>query len=58
MATGNQTVTTADKHIDDVWVDGVLRAREFKLVIAPRVDRSWEFKGHGDVYHKARIPNI
>lgn len=58
MATGSQTVTTAAKHIDEVWVDGVIRAREFKLVIAPRVDRSWNFAGHGDVYHKVRIPNI
>lgn len=58
MANGNQTTTTADKHIDDVWVDGVIRAREFKLVLAPRVDRSWDFAGHGDTYHKARIPNI
>lgn len=58
MATGNQTTTTAAKHIDEVWVDGVIRAREFKLVIAPRVDRTWEFKGHGDIYHKVRIPNI
>jgi len=58
MATGNQTTTTAAKHIDEVWVDGVIRAREFKLVIAPRVDRSWDFAGHRDVYHKVRIPNI
>ena len=58
MATGNQTITTADKHIDEVWVDGVLRSLEFKLVIAPAVDRSWDYKGHGDVYHKERIPNI
>lgn len=58
MATGNQTVTTADVHIDTVFMDGVIRAREFKIVIAPRVDRSWEFVGHGDTYKKSRIPNI
>lgn len=58
MATGNQTLTTADKHIDEVWVDGVIRALEFSLEIAPRVDRTWDFAGHGDTYHKARIPNI
>lgn len=58
MATGNQTTTTADKHIDDVWVDGVIRSLEFQLVIAPKVDRTWDFVGHGDTYHKARIPNI
>lgn len=57
MATGNQTVTTAANHIDEVWVDGVIRALEFGLVIAPAVDRSWTFQGHGDVYHKVRIPN-
>lgn len=57
-ANGNQTVTTAAAHIDEVWVDGVIRALEFALEIAPRVDRSWDFAGHGDVYHKARIPNI
>lgn len=39
-------------------MDGVIRAREFKTVIAPRVDRSWEFVGHGDTYKKSRIPNI
>lgn len=58
MATGNQTTTTADKHIDEVWVDGVIRAKEFNCVVSPRVDRTWDFVGHGDVYHKARIPNI
>lgn len=58
MASSNQTVTTADKHIDEVWVDGVIRALEFDLKIAPFVDRSWEFVGHGDVYHKTRTPNI
>jgi len=58
VANGNSTVTTAEKHIDEVWVDGVIRAAEFELVIAPTVDRSWEYKDHGDVYHKVRIPNI
>lgn len=58
MATGNQTVTTAAAHIDEVWVEGVIRALEFALVIAPSVDRAWDFVGHGDTYHKARIPNI
>lgn len=58
MANGNQTTTTAASHIDEVWVDGVIRALEFSLVIAPKVDRSWTYQGHGDVYHKARIPNI
>ena len=58
MATGNITASTADKHIDDVWVEGVIRALEFALVIAPAVDRSWDFIGHGDTYHKARVPNI
>ena len=58
MANGNVTVTTADKHIDDVWVEGTIRALEFALVVAPAVDRTWDFVGHGDTYHKARIPNI
>lgn len=58
MANGNQTITTADKHIDEVWVEGVIRSLEFALIIAAKVDRSWDYKGHGDVYHKARIPNI
>lgn len=58
MATGNQTVTTAANHIDDIFVDGVIRALEFKLQLAPRVDRSWDFVGHGDTYIKRRIPNI
>jgi len=31
---------------------------EFALVIAPNVDRSWDFVGHGDTYAKERIPNI
>ena len=52
------TVTTAAEHIDEVWVEGVIRANEFATVIAPAVDRSWDFVGHGDVYHKVRIPNI
>jgi len=58
MATGNITVTTSDKHIDDVWVEGVIRALMFETVIAENVDRSWDFVGHGDTYHKARFPNI
>lgn len=58
MATGSQNITTAASHIDEIWVDGVIRAREFKIVVAPRVDRTWDYVGHGDVYHKARLPNI
>lgn len=58
MATGNMTVTTADKHIGEVWPGAVIRAEEFALVIAPRVWRKWKFAGHGDVYHYPRIPNI
>ena len=58
MATGAQTVTTADKHIDTVWVDGVIRALEFKTVLSDHVDKSWDFVGHGDTYEKTRIPNI
>ena len=58
MATGNQTVTTADKHIDTVEVDGVIRSLEFRIEIAKRVDRGWKFVGHGDTYQKTRIPNI
>ena len=41
-----------------MWVDGVIQALEFKIKIAPFVDRSWGFVGHGDTYHKARTPNI
>lgn len=41
-----------------MWVEGTIRALEFNLVIAPSVDRDWTFQGHGDTYHKARIPNI
>lgn len=58
MANGNMTVTTAANHIDDVWVEGYLRANEFATVIAEAVDRSWGFVGHGDTYHKERIPNF
>lgn len=58
MATGNMTLTTADKHIGEVWPGAVIRAEEFKLVIAARVFREWKFAGHGDVYHIPRIPNI
>lgn len=53
-----QTLTTAAAHIPDVYVDGVLRAMEFGTVIQPKVDRSWDFVGHGQTYHKSRIPNI
>ena len=52
------TITTADKHIGEVWPGAVIRAQEFSLVIAPRVWRKWQFKGYGDVYHFPRIPNI
>jgi hypothetical protein len=58
VANSNQNVTTAALHIDEVWVDGVIRALEFDLKIAPFVDRTWAFVGHGDVYHKTRLPNI
>lgn len=58
MANGNFTTTTAEKHIDEVWVEGTIRALEFALVIAPSVDRTWDFVGHGDTYHKVRVPNI
>lgn len=59
MATGNQTTTTAAAHIpDEILKDDVIRALEFELVIAPSVDRSWDFVGYGDTYSKARIPNI
>lgn len=58
MAVGNMTITTAAVHIDEVWPGDVIRAQEFKLVIAPRVYREWKFAGHGDVYHIPRIPNI
>ena len=52
------TQTTAAIHIPEVWTTDIIRAQEFNLVIAPRVDRSWKFMGFGDVYHKARIPNL
>lgn len=41
-----------------MWVEGVIRSLMFKTVIQDYVDRSWDFVGHGDVYHKARLPNI
>ena len=58
MASGPMTITTADKHIGEVWPSAVIRAEEFSLVIAPRVYREWKFAGFGDVYHVPRIPNI
>ncbi len=58
MATGNMTVTTAAVHIGEVWVKDMLRAQEFKTVIAPNVFRDWTYKGHGDTYHIRRRPNI
>ena len=58
MATGNMTVTTAEKHIGEMWPGDVIRAQEFNLVIAARVHREWKYAGHGDVYHFPRIPNI
>ena len=54
----NMTITTAEKHIGEVWPRAVLRAQEFNLEIAPRVYREWKFAGYGDVYHVPRIPNI
>lgn len=58
MATGAITVTTAAAHIDETWAEGTIRSLEFNLVLAPSVDRSWDYVGHGDTIHKARIPNI
>lgn len=58
MASGNMTPTTAAVHIGEVWPNDVIRAQEFKLVIAPRVYREWKFAGFGDVYHVPRVPNI
>lgn len=58
MADGNITVTTADKHIGEVWPGAVIRAAEFNMVWAARISREWEYKGYGDVYHFPRIPNI
>lgn len=58
MATGDMTVTTAAVHIGEVWPKDVIRAQEFKLVIAPRVYRQWKFAGFGDIYHVPRVPNI
>lgn len=54
----NMTVTTSAVHIGEVWVKDMIRAQEFKLVIAPNVWRKWKFQGHGDVYHIRRRPNI
>lgn len=54
----NVTTTTADKHIGEVWPRDIIRAQEFKLVIAPRVYREWKFAGFGDVYHVPRFPNL
>ncbi|KKL79342.1 hypothetical protein LCGC14_2015810 [marine sediment metagenome] len=54
----NVTTTTATKHIPEVWPRDVIRAQEFKLIIAPRVFRDWKFVGFGDVYHVPRIPNL
>lgn len=54
----NVTITTADKHIGEVWPRDLIRAQEFKLVIAPRVYREWKFAGFGDVYHIPRFPNL
>lgn len=54
----NVTVTTAAIHIGEVWPRDVIRAQEFKLIIAPRVFREWKFAGFGDVYHVPRIPNL
>jgi len=52
------TITTAAAHIDQVWPKDVIRAQEFKLVIAPRVYRQWKFAGHGDTYTVERIANL
>lgn len=59
MATGNITQFTEAAGIDEIFLDGVIRAREFDIVLTMRVDRSWEegYK-HGQTFHKRRIPNI
>lgn len=59
MATGSITKFTEAAGIDEIFLDDVLRAREFQIVIQKQVDRSWEsgYK-HGDTFHKRRIPNI
>ena len=54
----NMTVTTADKHIKDVWPGAIIRAAEFNMIWAQRIYRKWKFMGYGDVYHFPRIPNI
>ncbi|MBK7330429.1 MAG: hypothetical protein IPI85_15500 [Dehalococcoidia bacterium] len=41
-----------------MWVEGTIPPLEFALVIAPSVDRTWDFVGHGDTYHKVRVLNI
>ena len=59
MATGSHTPTTADKHIDETWSDEILRAQEFKIVIAGTINRDWKRNGgHGDTVHVRRLPNI
>lgn len=58
MANGPYTVTTAEKHIDEVWEVGTIDALEFECKLGNLVDKSWKFVGHGDVYHKPRFPNI
>lgn len=41
-----------------MWVQGVISALMFRTIISDYVDRTWDFVGHGDTYHKARTPNI
>lgn len=52
------TKTAANVHIPDVFVQGVIAALEAETTIQNDVDRSWDFVGHGDIYRKARFPNL
>lgn len=52
------TTTTAAAHIGEVWIPDVIRAVEFSLEFAPRVNRGWKYAGHGDVYHVPRVGNL
>ncbi len=52
------TVTTAQAHIGEAWLPEVIRAEEFALELAPRVNRAWKYPNHGDVFHIPRIGNL
>lgn len=54
----NITTTTAAAHISEMWVQDVIRAQEFNLVIAARCNRAWKYMQGGDVYHIPRIGNL